>query len=70
MKICHLTTVHPSDDVRIFHKECVSLSKHNFDVTLISLGGNLFYDKNIRVIGLNWKYVDSGGDESVYDEML
>jgi glycosyltransferase involved in cell wall biosynthesis len=56
MKICHLTTVHPSDDVRIFHKECVSLSKHNFDVTLISLGGNSFYDKNIRVIGLNWKY--------------
>ena len=23
----------------------------------------------VYFIGLNWKYVDSGGDESVYDEM-
>jgi hypothetical protein len=24
----------------------------------------------VYFIGLNWKYVDSGGDEGVYDEML
>lgn len=27
LKICHISSVHPADDVRIFHKECCSLSK-------------------------------------------
>jgi glycosyltransferase involved in cell wall biosynthesis len=29
-RICHITTVHPRYDVRIFHKECLAL-KENFD---------------------------------------
>lgn len=36
MKICHITTVHDSFDDRIFYKECVSLAKTGFDVTLIA----------------------------------
>lgn len=33
-RVCHITTLHPAKDARIFHKECVSLAKH-FDVHLI-----------------------------------
>lgn len=34
-KICHVTSVHPRYDVRIFHKECKSLANNGFDVTLL-----------------------------------
>ena len=27
MKICHVTSAHKSNDIRIFKKECVSLAK-------------------------------------------
>ena len=37
--ICHITTVHNRNDVRIFHKECKSLSK-KYDVSLIVADGN------------------------------
>lgn len=33
--ITHLSTVHPSYDVRIFHKECRSVQKNGFDVNLV-----------------------------------
>ena len=38
VKICHITTVHPRYDVRIFHKECKSLAKL-YDVHLIVADG-------------------------------
>ncbi len=33
--VCHITTVHPLLDDRIFYKECVSLAKAGFDVSLV-----------------------------------
>jgi len=35
IKIVHLTSVHPRNDVRIFHKECKSLTKKCYDISLI-----------------------------------
>jgi hypothetical protein len=56
MKVCHLTTVHPSDDIRIFRKQCISLSKFGYDVSLISLKGKSQFVHNVNVIGLNWQH--------------
>ncbi|NLX02829.1 MAG: glycosyltransferase family 4 protein, partial [Syntrophomonadaceae bacterium] len=35
MKICHITTVHPRYDVRIFWKECLSVARAGNEVFLI-----------------------------------
>lgn len=34
-KVCHVTTVHTRYDTRIFHKECTSLARAGYDVTLL-----------------------------------
>lgn len=39
MKICHITSVHPRYDVRIFHKECKSLAKNFNEFFLIVADG-------------------------------
>jgi hypothetical protein len=33
--VVHVTTVHPRDDIRIFHKECVSLARAGYRVTQV-----------------------------------
>lgn len=38
-KVCHLTSVHPRYDGRIFRKECKSLSKEGYEVSLIVADG-------------------------------
>jgi glycosyltransferase involved in cell wall biosynthesis len=43
-KVCHLTSVHSVDDVRIFVKECTSLAANGFDVTLIVCADTSFED--------------------------
>ncbi len=35
LKVCHVTSVHNRYDVRILYKECKSLAKYGFDVTLL-----------------------------------
>ncbi len=37
-KICVMTSAHPACDVRIFHKECKSLARAGYEVTLVAPG--------------------------------
>jgi len=38
-RICHISSVHPRFDSRIFRKECVSLASHGYDVSFIVADG-------------------------------
>jgi len=54
MNICHISTLHPRFDVRIFHKECVSLTA-KYDVNLIvadGLGDDVVNNVRFHDIGL------------------
>ena len=51
-KICHFTSAHKSDDVRIFRKECTSLAKNpDFDVYLVARGESR-EENGVHVIGV------------------
>ena len=52
-RIVHLTTVHPRDDIRIFHKECVSLARAGYEVVQVvgdGLGDALV--KGVRIVDI------------------
>lgn len=51
MKICHLTSAHSQEDVRIFYKECVSVAEAGYETYQISFGAT--YDKSgVHLIGV------------------
>lgn len=50
MKVCHFTSAHPADDIRIFHKECVSLAEAGHDVYLVSAQSDNQRHKGVQLI--------------------
>lgn len=52
IKICHVTSVHSTEDVRILKKECLSLAKKdNYLISLVGPGDSRIYNK-VNIIGL------------------
>ena len=50
-KICHVTTAHLPEDIRIYQKECVSIGEAGYDIYLIQSGDS--YEKDgVHIIGL------------------
>ena len=52
IKVCHFTSAHKCNDVRIFHKECVSLANAGFDVTLIATNCESQVLNGVKIIGV------------------
>ncbi|MEM0325393.1 MAG: glycosyltransferase family 4 protein [Candidatus Aenigmatarchaeota archaeon] len=52
MKICHITTVHPLNDTRIFLKECKSLVNAGYDVYLIVTADKDTTIDGVKILGL------------------
>lgn len=52
IKICHLTSAHPPYDIRIFHKECVSLAEQGYSVFLICAGAENEVKKGVNILGV------------------
>jgi glycosyltransferase involved in cell wall biosynthesis len=50
-KCCHITSVHPKFDTRIFYKECKSLHKAGYDVVLIYSGDRNDIVDGIKIVG-------------------
>ena len=54
MRVCHVTSVHKNNDIRIFYKECKSLSRNGYDVFLVAPGES-YTEDGVKVIGLGEK---------------
>ena len=51
MKICHVTSVHPSTDVRIAVKECPSLAEAGYDTYLVAPGKSR-EENGVHIVGI------------------
>ena len=54
-KVCHVTSVHKSNDVRIFLKECCSLAKAEYHVSLVAANAKSETINGVKIIGVNSK---------------
>lgn len=53
LKVCHMTSAHPADDVRIFHKECVTLAKAGFQVYLVAANAQEEVVNGVQIVSAN-----------------
>ena len=54
-KVCHLTSVHPANDNRIFYKECTFLAKEGYDVYLVAVNAKTKIVNGVKIVGVEIK---------------
>lgn len=54
--ICHLTSVHKANDVRIYEKECVSLVKAGFRVSLVAVNPDAELAEGVTLLPVTVSY--------------
>lgn len=52
-KVCHLTSCHSAYDMRILHKECVSLARAGYEVTCIGLAERDDEMEGVKILALS-----------------
>jgi len=50
IKVCHITSIHPSGDTRIFVKECTSLAAAGYDVYLVATNTTNAVINGVRIV--------------------
>jgi glycosyltransferase involved in cell wall biosynthesis len=50
-KVCHITTVHPANDNRIFFKECTSLADAGYEVVLLCANAETTRRNGVSIVG-------------------
>ncbi len=50
LTICHFSSAHPADDIRIFHKECVSLAEEGHNVYLVTAQSDNQPHKGVQLV--------------------
>ncbi len=53
-RVCHITSAHSQNDVRIFQKECVSLARNGYDVFLVAPGDSCV-KQGVQIAGFGEK---------------
>ena len=56
IKVCHLTSAHPDHDVRILIKECKSLAKAGFEVSMIVPNSTSRVEDGVNVVSFQSDY--------------
>ncbi len=56
MKVCHFTSVHKTDDIRIFHKECKSLAEAGHEVYLVAANTEEKIQDGVRILSTNVEF--------------
>lgn len=52
IKVCHFTSAHPDYDERIFLKECISLAKAGYEVSLLAPNASTKEIEGVKIIGV------------------
>lgn len=53
-KVCHITTVHPVLDIRIFEKECISLARNGWEVHLLAPNTSSRNERGVHIHGIDF----------------